>query len=98
MDALGRANEVRALRAQLKRDLKAGRVSIGALLLDPPPYLETAKVFDMLLALPKVRAREGHQDPAQLPGLAQQDVRRPERAPARGARRAPAPVLTYTCA
>jgi hypothetical protein len=52
MDALGRANEVRALRAQLKRDLKAGRVSIGALLLDPPPCLETAKVFNMLLALP----------------------------------------------
>ena len=37
MDALGRANEVRALRAQLKRDLKAGRVSIGALLIDQPP-------------------------------------------------------------
>jgi ABC-type multidrug transport system fused ATPase/permease subunit len=36
MDALRRANEVRALRAQLKRDLKSGRVSIGALLLDPP--------------------------------------------------------------
>ena len=54
MDALGRANEVRALRAQLKRDLKAGRMSIGGLLLDQPPYLETAKVFDMLLALPKV--------------------------------------------
>ena len=53
IDALSRANEVRALRAQLKRDLKAGRVSIGALLLDPPPYLESAKVFDMLLALPK---------------------------------------------
>jgi hypothetical protein len=54
MDALGEANDVRALRAQLKRDLKAGRVPIGALLLDQPPYLETAKVFDMLLALPKV--------------------------------------------
>ena len=53
MDALRRANEVRTLRAQLKRDLKAGRVSIGALLLDPPPFLETAKVFDMLLALPR---------------------------------------------
>ena len=53
MDALRAANEVRALRAQLKRDLKAGRVSIGPLLLDPPSYLETAKVFDMLLALPK---------------------------------------------
>jgi hypothetical protein len=54
MDALGRANEVRALRAQLKRDLKADRVSNGALLLNQPPYLKTAKVFDMLLALPKV--------------------------------------------
>jgi hypothetical protein len=53
MDALRRANEVRTLRAQLKRDLKAGRVSIGALLLDPPPFLETAKVFDILLALPR---------------------------------------------
>ena len=29
-------------------------MSIGALLVDPPPYLETAKVFDMVLALPKV--------------------------------------------
>ena len=95
MDALRAANEVRALRAQLKRDLKAGRVSIGPLLLDPPPYLETAKVFDMLLALPKYGRVEGNQDSAEPPGLAEQDVRRPERAPARGARRAPAPVLTY---
>ena len=52
MDALRRANEVRALRAQLKRDLKARRVSIGSLLLNPPPCVETAKVFDMLLASP----------------------------------------------
>ena len=54
MDPLSTANEVRTLRAQLKRDLKARKVSISALLLDPPPYLETAKVFDMLLAVPKV--------------------------------------------
>ena len=53
MDALARANEIRTARAQLKRDLKAGRHSIQQLLLDPPPYLETAKVFDMLLAVPK---------------------------------------------
>ena len=46
------ANEVRARRAQLKRDLKSGRVSLAALMVDPPPYLETAKVLDMLLALP----------------------------------------------
>lgn len=53
MDALARANEIRTHRAQLKRDLKAGRTSIHTLLLDPPEYLETAKVFDMLLAVPK---------------------------------------------
>jgi hypothetical protein len=53
MDALARANEIRSQRAQLKRDLKAGRHSIQQLLLDPPEYLETAKVFDMLLAVPK---------------------------------------------
>ena len=53
MDALQRANEIRTRRAQLKRDLKGGRVSIHTLLLDPPDYVETAKVFDMLLAVPK---------------------------------------------
>ena len=53
MDALQRANEIRTRRASLKRDLKAGRTSIHELLLSPPDYLETAKVFDMLLAVPK---------------------------------------------
>ena len=53
MDALQRANQIRTRRAQLKRDLKAGRASIHDLLKDPPEYLETAKVFDMLLAVPK---------------------------------------------
>ena len=54
MDALTRANEIRTQRAQLKRDLRGGRVSIATLLLDPPAFLETAKVLDMLLAVPKV--------------------------------------------
>jgi hypothetical protein len=53
MDALQRANQIRTRRAQLKRDLKAGRISIQDLLKNPPDYLETAKVFDMLLAVPK---------------------------------------------
>ncbi|MBA2347354.1 MAG: hypothetical protein H0V81_03595 [Solirubrobacterales bacterium] len=53
MDALQRANEIRSRRAQLKRDLKAGRISIHTLLLEPPDWVETAKVFDMLLAVPK---------------------------------------------
>ena len=53
MDALARANQIRTRRAQLKRDLKSGRLSIQALLQNPPEYVETAKVFDMLLAVPK---------------------------------------------
>ena len=53
MEALQRANDIRSRRAQLKRDLKAGRTPIHELLLDPPDYLQTAKVFDLLLAVPK---------------------------------------------
>ena len=54
IDALNRANEIRTLRAQLKRDLKAGTTSINALLLDPPACLQTAKVLDILLVVPKI--------------------------------------------
>jgi hypothetical protein len=53
MEALQRANDIRSRRAQLKRDLKAGRALIHELLLDPPEYLDSAKVFDLLLAVPK---------------------------------------------
>ena len=53
MDALARANDIRTRRAQLKRDIKAGRTTLAKLLLEPPEYLETAKVFDFLLAAPK---------------------------------------------
>ena len=53
MDALKRANEIRTERARLKRELKAGRTQVHGLLLDPPDYLLTAKVFDLLLAVPK---------------------------------------------
>ena len=53
MEALRRANDIRSKRAVLKKDLKAGRVRFDQLLDDPPDYLLTAKVFDMLLAVPK---------------------------------------------
>lgn len=53
MEALERANHIRTRRAQLKRDLRGGKVRIDQLLETPPDYLETAKVFDMLLAVPK---------------------------------------------
>jgi len=53
MEALRRANEIRSERARLKRDLKGRRVQVHGLLLDPPEYLQTAKVFDVMLAVPK---------------------------------------------
>jgi hypothetical protein len=53
MEALKRANEIRVRRAQLKKDLKDGRLQIEEVLRDPPEYVETAKVFDILMAVPK---------------------------------------------
>ena len=53
MDALRRANEIRSSRARLKRDLKSGTVSIRSIIADPPDFVLTAKVFDMLMAVPK---------------------------------------------
>ena len=59
-DALRRANDVRTRRARLKKDLKAGRASIHELLEKPPEYIETAKVLDMLLAVPKYGRVKAH--------------------------------------
>jgi hypothetical protein len=53
MEALKRANDIRVKRAQLKKDLKAGRVLVEQILGSPPEYVETAKVFDILMAVPK---------------------------------------------
>ena len=53
MDALRRANDVRVKRAQLKKDLKDGRVRVEQILGNPPEYVETAKVIDILMAVPK---------------------------------------------
>jgi hypothetical protein len=53
MDALARANDVRVKRAQLKKDLKDGKVKIDQILGKPPEYVETAKVIDILMAVPK---------------------------------------------
>ena len=53
MRALRRANEIRTKRAQLKRNLKAGKTKVEKLLLDPPDFVLSAKVFDMILAVPK---------------------------------------------
>ena len=53
MDALKRANDVRVKRAQLKKDLKEGKVRIEQILGNPPEYVSTAKVIDILMAVPK---------------------------------------------
>jgi hypothetical protein len=53
MDALKRANDIRVKRAKLKKDLKDGRVQIEEVLREPPEYVSTAKVVDILMAVPK---------------------------------------------
>jgi hypothetical protein len=53
MEALKRANDIRVRRARLKKELKDGRAQIEEILDDPPEFVSTAKVFDMLLAVPK---------------------------------------------
>jgi hypothetical protein len=52
--ALRQANEIRSRRAALKKELASGRVRIEDVLAQPPAYAKTAKVLDLLLAVPKV--------------------------------------------
>jgi hypothetical protein len=54
MRALRHANEIRRRRAQLKRELASGRARIEDIIAKPPEFARTAKVYDLLLALPKV--------------------------------------------
>ena len=53
MEALQKANAIRSQRAQLKKELKNGELDIVAVLQDPPEFLKTAKVMDLLLVVPK---------------------------------------------
>lgn len=53
MDALRRANDIRSERARLKEKLRTGEVAITIVLMDPPLCVHTAKVLDLLLAVPK---------------------------------------------
>ena len=61
MNALSKANEVRTLRAQLKRDLKARRVSIGAAA-RPAPVPGDREGLRHGAGPPQGRARQGDQD------------------------------------
>jgi len=53
MAALRRANDIRTRRAELKRQIKAGNKDTSRLITDPPEYVETMKVWDLLIATPK---------------------------------------------
>lgn len=53
-EALDRANDVRAKRAEMKRKLNARQVSVMSILTDPPYYAETMLLIDLFVALPFV--------------------------------------------
>ena len=82
MEALQRANDIRSRRAQLKRDLKAGRQPIHELLLEPPDLSADRQGLRPAAGRAEVRTRQGQQDPLAVPDLAEQDARRSLRAPA----------------
>ena len=52
--ALAQANEVRTARAELKKELASGKIELVQILADPPPWMRTARVRDVLLVLPKI--------------------------------------------
>ena len=52
--ALARANDVRFRRADLKRNLRTGQVSFVDALTDPPAWLLTATIYELLLEVPRV--------------------------------------------
>jgi hypothetical protein len=53
LGALRLANEIRSARAQLKKDLASGKIELAQILAQPE-CLRTARVRDVLLALPKI--------------------------------------------
>ena len=79
-------------RAQLKRDLKAGKVKIETLLLDPPDYVLSAKAFDMILAVPKYGRVKANKILTQCRISPSKTIGGLSAAPARRAGRAAAPV------
>jgi hypothetical protein len=50
MDALRRANEVRLARAQTRREVATGELSVGEVVLACPRELRTMTVFELLAA------------------------------------------------
>src|ERR1700719_4093967 len=54
LHALSVANSIRTARAELKRELKIGHARIVEVIADPPDCARTAKISDLVVALPKI--------------------------------------------
>lgn len=54
LNALGNANSIRTFRSDLKKDMKAGKITLYKLLSEPPEEIQTMKVINLLLAAPRV--------------------------------------------
>jgi hypothetical protein len=52
--ALAQANEVRSARATLKKQLAAGTIQLAQILAAPPAVLQTTRLRDLLIAVPKI--------------------------------------------
>lgn len=52
--ALQVANEIRTKRANLKKELKAGHGSVVSVILEPPEWVETMHLRDLLMSAPKL--------------------------------------------
>jgi hypothetical protein len=55
MDALEEANFVRFVRAQMKRNLKSGTEDVEFLVINPPEYIKTMTILNLLIAAPGIR-------------------------------------------
>lgn len=52
-EALRKADAIRIPRSRFKKDLKAGRMDVHNLLMNPPELIETMTLFDFVRATPK---------------------------------------------
>lgn len=54
LDALAHANIVRVARARIKQEIRVGATQVATLIAEPPALLRTMKVYDLLVAVPKM--------------------------------------------
>jgi hypothetical protein len=52
--ALRLANEIRSATAKLKKDLASGKIELAQILAQPPGCVRTARVRDVIVALPRI--------------------------------------------